>query len=80
MVQTQIIFIDVYNDFSLSKIRILMNGYSPFPEWLLILIILGSIIGGVILLGGIFIGIKKIKQNYINNNYNDDGEDNYNNS
>lgn len=38
-----------------------MNGYSPFPEWLLILIILGSIIGGVILLGGIFIGIKKIK-------------------
>ncbi len=31
MVDTQIIYIDLYNDFSLAKIRILINGYAPFP-------------------------------------------------
>lgn len=66
MIDTQIIFIDVYNDFSLSKVRILINGYSPYAEWKLILIILLSIIGLIILLAVIFIIIQKIRSKYYN--------------
>lgn len=61
MVDTQIIYIDLYNDFSFAKIRILINGYAPFPEWKLILIILFSIIGGLILLGLAAFGFKKLR-------------------
>lgn len=31
MVDTQIIYLDLINDFDLKRIRILLNGYSPFP-------------------------------------------------
>jgi hypothetical protein len=31
MVDTQIIYLDLINDFDIKKIRILLNGYSPFP-------------------------------------------------
>ena len=30
-VDTQIIYIDLINDFDLKKIRILLNGYAPYP-------------------------------------------------
>jgi len=30
-IDTQIIYIDLINDFSLEKIRILINGNSPYP-------------------------------------------------
>lgn len=60
-VDTQIIYLDLINDFDIKKIRILLNGYSPFPEWLLITIILFSIIGFVIFLGISFVTFKKIK-------------------
>lgn len=55
---TQIIYLDLINDFSLEKIRILLNGRAPFPEWKLITIILFSIIG-LFLLIGIFVTLFK---------------------
>ena len=45
----------------LVKIRILLNGYSPYPEWKLITIILFSIIGFFILIGVCFISLRKLK-------------------
>lgn len=30
-VDTQIIYLDLINDFDIKKIRILLNGYAPFP-------------------------------------------------
>lgn len=60
-VETQIIYIDLINDFDLKKIRILISGYGPFPEWKLITIILFSIIGFFILAAGAFLAIRIIK-------------------
>lgn len=55
LLDTQIIYIDLINDFNREKIRILINGIAPFPEWKLITIILFSIIGFLLLIGaGIF--------------------------
>jgi hypothetical protein len=62
MVDTQIIYLDLINDFDLKRIRILLNGYSPFPEWKLITIILFSIIGLVLLGRGSVEGYKMIKE------------------
>ncbi len=62
LVDTQIIYLDLKNDFSIEKIRILINGRSPFPEWLFITIILFSIIGGVLFLGVLYVAIVKIRQ------------------
>jgi hypothetical protein len=59
LLDTQIIYIDLINDFNVEKIRILINGLAPFPEWKLITIILFSIIGGLLLLGGGFVAFKK---------------------
>jgi hypothetical protein len=59
LLDTQIIYIDLVNDFNLEKIRILLNGLSPFPEWKLITIILFSVIGGLLLLGGAAVAVKK---------------------
>lgn len=59
LLDTQIIFLDLVNDFNLQKIRVLINGRAPFPEWKLITIILFSIIGGILLLGAIIFGVKK---------------------
>lgn len=61
IVDTQIIYLDLKNDFSTEKIRILINGRSPFPEWLFIAIILGSVIGGVLLLGVLYVALRKLK-------------------
>lgn len=61
-VDTQIIYIDLINDFSLEKIRILMNGRSPFPEWKIIVIVLFSFIGLLLLVAGLVVGGKKIKE------------------
>ena len=62
-VETQIIYLDLINDFDLKKIRILINGYGPFPEWKLIMIILFSIIGFLILMAAAFVVIKRVRQN-----------------
>jgi hypothetical protein len=62
LLDTQIIYIDLVNDFNIEKIRILINGIAPFPEWKLITIILFSVIGGLLLLGGAFIGFKKWRE------------------
>lgn len=61
LLDTQIIYIDLKNDFNTEKIRILINGIAPFPEWKLITIILFSIIGGLLLIGGSVLGFKKWK-------------------
>ena len=58
-VDTQIIYLDLINDFDIKKIRILLNGWSPYPEWKLITIILFSIIGGLMLIATIFVAFKK---------------------
>lgn len=58
-VDTQIIYLDLVNDFDIKKIRILLNGWSPYPEWKLITIILFSIIGGLILIAIGFVVFKK---------------------
>lgn len=60
-VDTQIIYLDLINDFDIKKIRILLNGWAPFPEWKLITIILFSIIGFFMLLGAAIVGFKKFK-------------------
>lgn len=60
-VDTQIIYLDLINDFDIKKIRILLNGWAPYPEWKLITIILFSIIGFFMLLGASFVAFKKIK-------------------
>lgn len=44
----------------MKKIRILLNGFSPYPEWKLIMIILFSIIGFLVLALGTFVGVRKI--------------------
>ena len=62
LLDTQIIYIDLINDFNIKNIRILLNGRAPFPEWKLILIILCSIIGGVVLIGVAVVVVKKVKQ------------------
>jgi len=62
LLDTQIIYIDLINDFNLEKIRILLNGRAPFPEWKLITIILFSAIGLLLLIGGGIFGVKKLKQ------------------
>jgi hypothetical protein len=62
LLDTQIIYIDLVNDFSLEKIRILINGRAPYPEWKLITIILFSVIGGLLLVGGAVIGFKKWRE------------------
>ena len=62
LLDTQIIYIDLINDFTLEKIRILINGRSPYPEWKLITIILFSIIGGLLLMGGGVFAFKKWQQ------------------
>ena len=62
-VETQIIYLDLVNDFDLKKIRILIGGYGPFPEWKLITIILFSIIGFLILAGVMAVLIKRIRSN-----------------
>ena len=62
LLSTQIIYIDLINDFSLEKIRILLNGEAPFPEWKLITIIIFSIIGGVILLLVGIVVFKKVRE------------------
>lgn len=59
LLDTQIIYIDLVNDFNIEKIRILINGIAPYPEWKLITIILFSIIGALLLIGGAFFGFKK---------------------
>lgn len=58
-VDTQIKDLDLINDFDIKKIRILLNGWSPYPEWKLITIILFSIIGGLILIAIGFVAFKK---------------------
>ena len=73
-VETQIIYIDLINDFDLKKIRILINGYGPFPEWMLILIILGSIIGGLFLMAAVFVVIKRVRDNGGGYSGQDEGE------
>lgn len=60
-VDTQIIYLDLINDFDMKKIRILLNGWAPYPEWKLIAIILFSIIGFLILSAGAVVGLKKFK-------------------
>lgn len=60
-VDTQIIYLDLINDFDIKKIRILLNGYAPYPEWKLITIILFSIIGFFILVGASVVAFKKYK-------------------
>lgn len=60
-VDTQIIYLDLINDFDLKKIRILLNGWAPYPEWKLVTIILFSIIGFFLLMGVSFVAFKKIK-------------------
>ena len=73
-VETQIIYIDLINDFDLKKIRILINGYGPFPEWMLILIILGSIIGGLFLMAAVFVVVKRVRDNGGGYSGQDEGE------
>jgi hypothetical protein len=62
LLDTQIIYIDLVNDFNLEKIRILLNGRAPFPEWKLITIILFSAIGFLLLIGGGVLGVKKLRE------------------
>lgn len=59
LLDTQIIYIDLVNDFNIEKIRILINGLAPFPEWKLITIILFSVIGGLLLLAAAFVVFRK---------------------
>ena len=62
LLDTQIIYIDLINDFNHEKIRILLNGLAPFPEWKLILIIVFGIIGLALILGVAIVIIKKAKE------------------
>ena len=60
-VDTQIIYLDLYNDFSLKKIRILLNGISPFPEWIIVMSVLFGIVGCLLILGAAVVAIKFVK-------------------
>jgi hypothetical protein len=56
--ETQIIYLELSNDFSTEKLRLYMHGTSPSPEWKLVLIIIMSIIGAAILAAGGFYAFK----------------------
>lgn len=60
-VDTQIIYLDLINDFDMKKIRILLNGWAPYPEWKLITIILFGVIGGMVVVAGAVVGGRKIR-------------------
>jgi hypothetical protein len=64
-VDTQIINLKFISGFDEKKIRILLNGYAPFPEWKLIMIILFSIIGFFILATAGFFVFKLIRRRQI---------------
>ena len=59
--ETQVIKIDVINDFSTEKIRVYLHGTSPYPEWKIVLIVVMSIIGAAILGGVGFFVFRFIK-------------------
>ena len=61
LVDTQIIYLDLINDFNLEKIRILLNGRASYPEWKLITIILFSVLGAILLLAAAFVLMQKAR-------------------
>ena len=61
LVDTQIIYLDLINDFNLEKIRILLNGRASSPEWKLIPIILFSVLGAILLLAAAFVLMQKAR-------------------
>jgi hypothetical protein len=62
LLDTQIINLRLINDFSEQRIRVLLNGLAPFPEWKLITIIIFSILGGILLILIAIFGIKKWRE------------------
>ena len=52
---TQVINLNLINDFSTEKIRIYLHGTTTYPEWKIVLIVVMSIIGaGILGAAGLF--------------------------